>query len=47
MVFGLSPIDLATPGIAAFVLTATAIAASIAPAWRAAHLDPVEALRVQ
>jgi hypothetical protein len=31
----------------ALVLALTGIAASIAPAWRAAHLDPVEALRVQ
>jgi predicted permease len=47
MVFGLPPVDLASLGIAALVLTATAIVASTAPAWRAAHLDPVEALRVQ
>jgi len=34
-------------GTAAIVLTAAAIGASIAPAWHAAHLDPVGALRVQ
>jgi len=47
MVFGLAPVDLASLGIAALVLTLTGIAASVVPAWRAAHLDPVEALRVQ
>jgi ABC-type lipoprotein release transport system permease subunit len=50
---GQDPVDarpsiyLASLGIAVVVLTATATVASIAPASRAAHLDPVEALRVQ
>lgn len=47
MVFGLSPIDPMSLGVAASVLFVTGIAASVAPAWRAAHLDPLEALRVQ
>jgi predicted permease len=47
MVFGLSPVDPASLAIAALVLAATGIAASAVPAWRAARLDPVSALRVE
>jgi ABC-type antimicrobial peptide transport system permease subunit len=47
MLFGLSPVDPASLALAAFVLATTGIAASAAPAWRAAHLDPVSALRVE
>ncbi len=47
MLFGLSPVDPASLALAAFVLAITGIAASAAPAWRAAHLDPVSALRVE
>ncbi len=46
MLFGLSPVDPASLAMAAFVLAITGIAASAAPAWRAAHLDPMIALRV-
>jgi len=47
MVFGLSPADPVSLGIAAAVLSVTGILAGAVPAWRAAHLDPVEALRVE
>jgi predicted permease len=47
MLFGLSPVDPASLAMAAFALAITGIAASAAPAWRAAHLDPVSALRVE
>jgi ABC-type antimicrobial peptide transport system permease subunit len=47
MVFELAPFDMASLLTAALVLAVTGIAAAIAPAWRAAHLDPVQALRIQ
>jgi predicted permease len=47
LVFGLSPIDWTSLVVAALLLWATAILASVVPAWRAAHLDPMKALRVQ
>jgi len=45
--FGLPPVDWVSVGTAAALLVAAGIAASLAPAWRAAHLDPMQALRVQ
>jgi predicted permease len=47
MVFGLPPVDFVSLGMAASLLAIAAAAASFVPAWRAAHLDPVQALRVQ
>jgi predicted permease len=47
MLFGLSPVDPASLATAAVILAITGIAASAAPAWRAAHLDPVSALRLE
>ena len=47
MLFGLSPGDPASLAMAATVLAITGIAASAAPAWRAAHLYPMTALRVE
>ncbi len=47
IVFGLPKVDVVSLSFAAAVLAATAIAASFIPAWRAAHLDPVQALRMQ
>jgi predicted permease len=47
IVFGLPPVDFASLGIAAALLAVAGAAASFVPAWRAAHLDPMQALRVQ
>jgi ABC-type antimicrobial peptide transport system permease subunit len=47
MLFGLPPIDPVSLGAAALALSLTGTAASVAPAWRAARLDPVRALRVE
>ena len=47
LVFGLPPVDYASLAIAAALLGAAGLAASAVPAWRAAHLNPVKALRVQ
>ena len=47
MVFGLPPVDYVSIGIASALLAIAGLAASSAPAWRAAHLDPVKALRIQ
>ena len=43
--YGVRPFDPATMGLSAAVLAAVAIAAAMLPAWRAARLDPVTALR--
>ena len=45
LLYGLEPTDVATYAIAASALAIVAIAASAVPAWRAARLDPMEALR--
>ena len=47
MLYGLSPIDPVSLGVAAVALCLAGIAASVAPAWRAASLDPVQALRLE
>src|SRR5207248_7024060 len=47
LLFGLSPYDLRTMFGAAVVLIVVSIAAGLKPAWRAAHVDPMEALRVE
>ena len=47
LLFGLSPYDLRTMFGAAGVLIVVSIAAGLKPAWRAAHVDPMEALRVE
>jgi ABC-type antimicrobial peptide transport system permease subunit len=47
LVFGLPPVDYPSLAIAAALLGAAGLAASCVPAWRAAHLDPMKALRVQ
>jgi putative ABC transport system permease protein len=45
MLFGVSPLDLATFVGVAITLGAIALLASYVPARRAARVDPVEALR--
>ncbi len=43
--FGVRPNDSAVFGFSAVILTACALAAGYAPAWRASRIDPMEALR--
>jgi len=45
LIFGIRPTDPATYAIAAFLLTAVALMASIIPAWRATRVDPLQVLR--
>jgi putative ABC transport system permease protein len=45
MLFGVTPSDAVTFTVTALVLGAVAVAASFLPAWRAARIDPVTALR--
>jgi predicted permease len=47
LLLGTSPVDWATFAVAAGVLAAAAITASLIPAWRAARADPVKALRTE
>jgi ABC-type antimicrobial peptide transport system permease subunit len=47
LLFGLSAYDPATMAAAAASLAMVAIATGVKPAWRAAHVNPIEALRVE
>jgi ABC-type antimicrobial peptide transport system permease subunit len=47
MLFRVSPWDLGTLVCVAFVLVAAALLASYIPAWRAASINPTEALRAE
>jgi ABC-type lipoprotein release transport system permease subunit len=47
VLFGVEPWDLGTLVGVALVLAAAALAASLAPARRAARLNPVDALRAE
>ncbi|MGA2412280.1 MAG: FtsX-like permease family protein, partial [Candidatus Binataceae bacterium] len=47
LLFGLSPYDPATLIGAAAMLLLVSVGASLKPAWRAAHVNPTEALRVE
>ncbi len=44
--YGLSPLDPATFGAALGILLSSATLATVLPAWRAMHVDPMESLRV-
>jgi hypothetical protein len=45
MVFGVAPLDPLTLGAAVLVLAGAAALATVSPAWRAARIDPVGAMR--
>ena len=45
LLFGVGPRDMPTLGATALVLAAVALGACLAPAWRAAGVDPIRALR--
>jgi ABC-type antimicrobial peptide transport system permease subunit len=45
LLYGLAPYDATTVVAAAGLLAVIAVAASVGPAWRAARIDPIRALR--
>jgi putative ABC transport system permease protein len=45
MLFGVQPLDPWTFALVAIVITLTAAVSAVGPAWRAARIDPVIALR--
>ena len=47
MLVGVRPMDPASLGLASSLLLLTALAAALAPGWRATHVDPIVALRAE
>jgi ABC-type antimicrobial peptide transport system permease subunit len=47
MLVDVHPVDPLSMGAAAALLLLTALAASSAPAWKATHVNPIEALRAE
>jgi predicted permease len=47
MLIGVKPMDPLSLGAASLVLLLTALAAATAPAWKATHVDPLQALRTE
>jgi ABC-type lipoprotein release transport system permease subunit len=47
MLYGVRPLDLISFAGGAIVFGALALVASLIPAWRAASVNPVDALRAQ
>ena len=47
MLFGVQPLDLATFAFVVIALAVTATVSVAGPAWRAARIDPAEALRTR
>jgi len=47
VVFGVTPGDITSMAVAATLLLATAVLASLLPAWRATRVNPVDGLRAE
>jgi ABC-type antimicrobial peptide transport system permease subunit len=47
MLVGVQPMDPVSFGAAALLLVLTAVAAAFVPGWKATHVDPMTALRVE
>jgi putative ABC transport system permease protein len=47
LLYGVGPADAPTYGVVLLVVSGVAVAATLAPAWRASRLDPLTALRME